>query len=70
MMELRIRACHVQGQFRCDNRAAGHLDPHALGEAGRIQLRPAVASAGHLRQERLKGEVRMPRRGASSSSRP
>ena len=60
IVDLRIRACHVQGQFAARaNRAAAMSKRHRGGPAGfnydRLAHPPAI-----FRQERLKAEVRLP----------
>ncbi len=61
MMELRIRACHVQGQFRCkDNRAAAISTRTPLAESAVFNYDRLSHPPATYAQERLKGEVRMP----------
>ena len=60
IVDLRIRACHVQGQFAARaNRAAAMSTRHRHGPADfnydRLAHPPAI-----FRQERLKAEVRLP----------
>jgi len=60
IVDLRIRACHVQGQFAARaNRAAAMSTRHRRGPADfnydRLAHPPAI-----FRQERLKAEVRLP----------
>ena len=49
MLELRIRACHVQGSFKTkENRTARTLKKHLFAEPG-LRLRPHLPAARHLR---------------------
>ena len=53
MMELRIRACHVTGEFAAkDNMAPAISRNHLLAESGAAQLRPHLASALDLSRRR------------------
>ncbi len=50
MLELRIRACHVTGEFAAkDNRRAAFLGPQPHRRPAALRLRAARASAGDLR---------------------
>ncbi len=61
MLELRIRACHVQGEFRCkDNRAATISTRTPLPEAAGFDYDRLSHPPATYQQERLKTEVRLP----------
>jgi len=60
MLELRIRACHVTGEFKTKaNRHAAFSGNNRIA-ARALPIQQAGASAGHLSQERLKVEERLP----------
>ena len=57
MLELRIRACHVTGSFAAkDNRKPAISELHRTTPAPH-QLRPALASAGHLHAGEAEGRA-------------
>ena len=67
IVDLRIRACHVQGQFAARANRAAALSTRHRGAAGRLQLRAPVAPARHLPPGEAQGRG-APARGAGASS--
>ncbi len=61
MLELRIRACHVQGSFvASDNRAPAISTTRPLAEAAEFNYDRLSHPPATFRQEKLKAEVRLP----------
>jgi indolepyruvate ferredoxin oxidoreductase, alpha subunit len=61
MLELRIRACHVQGSFvASDNRAPAISTTRPLEEAAEFNYDRLSHPPATFRQEKLKAEVRLP----------
>ena len=61
MLELRIRACHVTGEFTAKNNvAARHSGLNRLAGPPRFDYGAAGASAGHLRAGAAEGRERLP----------
>ena len=69
MLELRIRACHVTGEFAAkDNRRAAYSGLNRIAGPPRFQLRAACASAGHLHAGAAEGRGAAAGRAAPSSA--
>ena len=64
MMELRIRACHVTGEFKAKANRRAASPPTTASPSRRASTTPAGASSGIFTQERQKVEERLAGRAA------